>query len=85
MVDFIEHFPEEERRLLTEKYNKNLSQKEKKIFSYVIDEIERTTYWETRRELLNGLKRELNRSGPDGLVKNLLYRINKPKPKVKKR
>jgi len=47
--------------------------------SNVIDEIERETYWETRNDILNSIRREIERGNPKELVD---YMLNKPKPGV---
>jgi len=65
---------------LTTKFSKKLSKEMRSEFSYVIDEIETRIYFETRRAILNGLKKAYdNAGGLQGLYDNLMYRINKVK------
>jgi len=66
------------RPLLT-KFAKSLSREKRKELSNVIDEIEMTSYHETRRSILNGLKKAHSSGGLRGLYDNLMYRINKVK------
>lgn len=61
----------------TEQFIKMLSPEYRKIFSFVIDEIERETYWETRQDILSILKRKQEEGK---LEEHLDYMINKPKP-----
>lgn len=61
----------------TEQFIKMLSPEYRKVFSYVIDEIERLTYWETRQDILSILKRKKEEGQ---LEEHLDYMINKSKP-----
>jgi len=71
---------------LTTKFAKSLTQEKRKEFSRVIDEIERRTYFETKRSILNGLKKAYdNNGGLRGLYDNLIYRLNKPDPFIKEK
>ena len=67
------------------KLHKMLPQDQRKLLSYAMGELEIAIYNETRRELLVGLKKELDKRGKDALVENLLYRLSKPELIAKKR
>jgi len=72
-------------RPLSARFYKTLNVEQKEEFSFVVDEIERATYFETRSDILTSLKRAQTSGKRPGLVEYLNYLINKPKPFIKDR
>jgi len=67
------------------KLTQRLDSDDRWLLSLAIDEIEVATYWDTRMNILNRMKRLYDKKGAQALVENLHYRLSKPRPEIKAR